>query len=148
MKRIHLANYDIDEAVNEYLKFTEIIARYPGEFVVPSLKADLIWHAHILSGVQYENDCKAFVGSVIQHRDDYSEDKLKQGEKRTAQLYRKIYLQRNTSSASCGSACFHRAHTYDQNAEDISLPGSDDFGTSSCGSSDSGGSCGGCGGGD
>ena len=50
-----------------YADFLQLAKAHPGETLVPTLDIDLIWHVHMLSPLDYRDDCKAILGRVLSH---------------------------------------------------------------------------------
>ena len=47
------------------VRFLDLMSSSPASFFVPTLDIDLVWHTHQLMNVQYETDCKRYVGRFI-----------------------------------------------------------------------------------
>ena len=53
----------IDRAISRYADFLQLARDHPREVLVPTLDIDLIWHAHMLSPLDYRDDCHALLGN-------------------------------------------------------------------------------------
>ena len=63
----------IHRAVTRYAQFLELAKAHPNETLVPTLDVDLIWHVHMLSPLDYRDDCQSMLGKLLSH-DDRMED--------------------------------------------------------------------------
>jgi len=105
----------IQTAVRRYMLFLQLAKEQPGVLLVPTLDVDLIWHAHMLSPEDYRDDCRAFLGRLLQHNDDVSEGRLEESFEQTKQLWQARFgenytmarqrADRKSASGSGGSAC-------------------------------------------
>lgn len=43
---------------------------------VPSKCQDIIWHSHMMDAENYRKDVEAYLGKLLNHKDDYSEEDL------------------------------------------------------------------------
>eukprot|EP00008_Paramoeba_atlantica_P004455 CAMPEP_0201486218 /NCGR_PEP_ID=MMETSP0151_2-20130828/10286_1 /ASSEMBLY_ACC=CAM_ASM_000257 /TAXON_ID=200890 /ORGANISM="Paramoeba atlantica, Strain 621/1 / CCAP 1560/9" /LENGTH=504 /DNA_ID=CAMNT_0047870735 /DNA_START=123 /DNA_END=1634 /DNA_ORIENTATION=- len=108
----------IDRAINRYFKFLylfrEVVERASQEerrgewgegrkkqrpVLVPTLDIDLIWHVHMLSGLDYRDDCATLFGQMFNHTANVScggGEKEKKEEERenfrvTRELWREVF---------------------------------------------------------
>ena len=63
----------INRAITRYSQFLALCEAHPGDVHVPTLDVDLIWHAHMLSPLDYREDCHDLVGRLLPH-DDQMDD--------------------------------------------------------------------------
>jgi hypothetical protein len=54
-------------AIREYRQFLSLMLWCPGISLIPSLDIDEVWHGHILSTKQYEDDCQQVFGGFRHH---------------------------------------------------------------------------------
>lgn len=59
----------IDRAVARYGQFLQLARAHPNVTLVPTLDVDLIWHVHMLSPLDYQDDCHALLGRLLAHDD-------------------------------------------------------------------------------
>ena len=59
----------INRAVTRYAQFLQLAKAHPNETLVPTLDVDLIWHVHMLSPLDYRDDCHAILGKLLSHDD-------------------------------------------------------------------------------
>lgn len=55
------------EDVDQYRRFLYLVAKYPGQVIVPTSRIDKLWHQHILNTRAYERDCIRLFGSYLHH---------------------------------------------------------------------------------
>ena len=148
-----------DKDINDYEKFLYLFKKYGREkntILVPTLKIDTIWHAHMLDHKTYVEDTRDLLGYVLDHNDALPEKDLRMQFKRIAELWEKEYKKsyRNTreevpkQQTNTCSTVIYAGHDSDHHSESPhsthGLNGDISDSWSSCGSS-----CGsGCGGGD
>lgn len=160
----------IAAAEAEYRDFLTLLARHPGETVVPwSEDLDEMWHYHILDTRKYAADCQAIFGRFINHNPHLAKgtDPHRVASRRTHERLAALRTERTRRNepatdrsadaaavASCGAAVAcgvtGGASLSDIGGGDGGGGGGDGGGGASCGGASCGGaSCGGasCGGG-
>ncbi|KAK8050282.1 hypothetical protein PG994_012012 [Apiospora phragmitis] len=70
------ARFTMEKLVVKYERFFDIAAKFPDEFVTPTLEVDLAWHTHQLSPSQYFDYSVAKTMIFIDHNDKVDEEKL------------------------------------------------------------------------
>lgn len=132
---------DVDMAVDEYRHFLFLVwvrpEKWGGPFVVPTRRADALWHQHILHTADYRAFCDALIGRYIDHHPG-----LEPG----TQMYRESIAYSRKLTLKYGADGFApnylNARTGPRGGSGPSGPGS------SCGGGcGGGGDVGGCGGG-
>ena len=87
----------IVKAVEEYKKFLLLQKKYDGkQMLVPSLRIDEIWHAHILFTKQYHEDCQKLFGKYMHHQPEtqFGRYQLSKNEnEKAADETERVYLQ-------------------------------------------------------
>ncbi|KAK7951046.1 uncharacterized protein PG986_006774 [Apiospora aurea] len=68
--------FTMEKLVAKYERFFDIAAKFPDEFVTPTLDVDLAWHTHQLSPSQYFDYSVAKTKIFIDHNDKVDEEKL------------------------------------------------------------------------
>lgn len=58
---------EADTADLDYRRFLFLTAKYPEMEIVPSGKADIFWHYHILDTMKYYDDCQNIFGYFLHH---------------------------------------------------------------------------------
>jgi len=82
----------INRAVTDYRKFLNLRRHAPeGVYLVPSVFIDYAWQAHMITPIQYAQDCMYIAGMVIGHNDAISDNVLDDHWKQTNILWRKTY---------------------------------------------------------
>lgn len=66
----------IHRAVTRYVHFLQLAKAHPHETLVPTLDVDLIWHVHMLSPLDYRDDCYAMLGRILSHDDQVRRGRL------------------------------------------------------------------------
>ena len=66
----------IDRAVTRYGQFLLLAKQNPGKTLVPTLDVDLIWHVHMLSPLDYRDDCHTLLGRLLYHDDQMAEGSI------------------------------------------------------------------------
>ncbi|CAO3634860.1 unnamed protein product [Mucor fragilis] len=69
---------DIYNAMDEYNEFLDLVKLNQDLVAVPTIKADLIWHLHMLNPLVYHMETSSIVGRVLNHDDTIPEKELKQ----------------------------------------------------------------------
>lgn len=77
----------IDRAITRYAEFLSLAKAHPGKTLVPTLDIDLIWHAHMLSPLDYRDDCHDMFGRVLSHDDQKGASELEAGFHATAERW-------------------------------------------------------------
>lgn len=77
----------IDRAISRYADFLQLARDHPREVLVPTLDIDLIWHAHMLSPLDYRDDCHALLGRLLSHDDQKEALELKDAFDATAERW-------------------------------------------------------------
>ncbi|KAL4783853.1 hypothetical protein BJX76DRAFT_348301 [Aspergillus varians] len=75
-------------AVDRYDKFLHLFHLYPGQFIVPTLDVDLVWHTHQCSSQNYRTFVTDRVGRFINHDDKIGRGTLDHGFTHAEQWYR------------------------------------------------------------
>lgn len=101
--------FRISAAEHDYRQFLFLIAKHPGETIVPwNNDLDEFWHQHILDTRQYEKDCQRLFGKYIHHNPhiEKTPTQYTTAIDRTAELRQKEFNKSGQSSAqsSCGTA--------------------------------------------
>ncbi|KAL7308867.1 hypothetical protein PS15m_011006 [Mucor circinelloides] len=79
---------DITNAIDEYQEFLSLIEANRDLVAVPTMKADLIWHLHMLNPSVYHKETILALGHVLNHNDDIPENELKQHAKDTQKRWK------------------------------------------------------------
>jgi len=58
---------DADQDVALYRCFLKLCVLYPGVALVPTMRLDHVWHAHMLDTAKYRADCEAVLGRFMDH---------------------------------------------------------------------------------
>ncbi|KAL9555276.1 hypothetical protein MBANPS3_002429 [Mucor bainieri] len=69
---------DISVAIDEYREFLDLVRANQDLVAVPTMKADLIWHLHMLNPYVYRTETLSIVGSMLDHNDNIPEKELRQ----------------------------------------------------------------------
>ena len=77
----------IDRAINRYSDFLQLARDHPGKALVPTLDIDLIWHVHMLSPLDYRDDCHEILGRLLSHDDQKGALELKHSFDATAERW-------------------------------------------------------------
>ena len=100
----------LDRAVDRYCEFLALAAENPNQMLVPTLDIDLIWHVHMLSANDYEEDCHALLGRLLNHDAELSEAEIAGAFAKTQELYAATHgadyvlnKRAATDSGSCDS---------------------------------------------
>lgn len=152
--------HNLDKIEVEYRQFLYLIAKNPGQTVVPWSEAmDDFWHEHILDTAKYEKDCNEIFGRYIHHNPHLSVGSRPQvvAFAQTKKMYKDAFggKVKNSSYSShsdvscsvmvfCGSDSHSSSHS--SHSHGSSCGASCGSSGSSCGAS-CGASCGGGGGG-
>jgi len=94
--------------IDKYLKFLELIKKYPNDSLSPTLDIDIVWHGHMLNSNIYVEDMQNMFGYILGHDDDMkngTKDKFEQTDKLWQENYRSPYIAKNNSS--CGPVFCH-----------------------------------------
>ena len=170
-----LKSYNKSQWIREYIAFLKLYRDHKGRVLVPTLKQDFIWHAHMQDHEAYIRDTQRIVGFILNHDDDIPEDKLLKFSKETEEIKKSQKAAKAAKAAKTSSIPDKPATppSYSTNTDDTYYPvyiapvavySSDNYdcyqstsdnksncggGASSCGSSCGGGGGGGssCGGG-
>lgn len=143
----------ITAADAEYRKFLWLLARYPGEMMVPwSQDMDEFWHQHILNTVNYTAMCKKLFGKYIDHTPEDTGNAAAQHRARhkTSERYQREFDKgrstTTTQNSGCSSSVFASCSAYDSGGSD-SHSGGHSCASHGCAADGCGSSCGGgCGG--
>eukprot|EP00961_Rhodomonas_salina_P000362 4943-Rhodomonas_salina.1 len=86
----------LHRAVERYVKFLQLSAKFPSLFVVPTYDIDVVWHTHMAFPEQYKTDTVALTGKLFNHDDSDGEDrsaesKLIQSTQATQRLWCQTY---------------------------------------------------------
>uniref|UniRef100_A0A7S1QN65 Uncharacterized protein n=1 Tax=Alexandrium catenella TaxID=2925 RepID=A0A7S1QN65_ALECA len=103
----------IQTAVGRYSQFLALAKDNPGVILVPTLDVDLVWHAHMLSPADYQEDCQQLLGRLLSHNDALAAGEIETSFKATKALWQQRfgspYVQErkegNTGTAVGGSGC-------------------------------------------
>ena len=80
----------IDRAIVRYSDFLQLARDHPGKgprALVPTLDIDLIWHVHMLSPLDYRDDCYELLGHLLSHDDQKDALELKDAFDATAERW-------------------------------------------------------------
>jgi hypothetical protein len=78
------------QAQQQYLRHLWLCYEHPDEAIAPStMRADLVWHQHILDTVRYRDDCEKIFGRFLDHVPFYTDYTAEEAEmlRRTYQYY-------------------------------------------------------------
>ena len=81
----------MERAFGKYLQFWGVIAKHPGQVVVPTLNIDLAWHTHMLVPREYWKWSVDFTKRFVAHDDKLEEAKIGDGFRWTCTMWRKMY---------------------------------------------------------
>lgn len=102
---------EADRRELEYKRFLALVAKYPGEAIVPNKEVDRFWHAHILDTMKYAEDCHKVFGYFLHHfpyfgmRDEEDAANLANASEKTQALYRQEFgTSEQQGTAYCGVA--------------------------------------------
>jgi hypothetical protein len=107
----------IERAVTRYGHFLALARAHPGEMLVPTLDVDLIWHVHMLTPLDYRDDCEAMLGRLLSHDAQVGDTELAHAFERTKSRWRASHdtsyvvpyalwpdaPHRSTAYSGCGS---------------------------------------------
>jgi hypothetical protein len=62
-----MALADADQGVSYYRAFLKLCAAYPERSIVPTMKVDEVWHAHIGDTAKYREDCQHVFSKPLDH---------------------------------------------------------------------------------
>ena len=97
----------VEEAEQEYRRFLMLVAAFPGAKIVPTVKADIFWHEHILNTRRYFADSDLIFGFYLHHSPVSSKNEFEKHNlavRKTRLLYRLYFGQGlHTSTASCSN---------------------------------------------
>ena len=154
-----------EEDLTTYEKFIYLFKRHK-TMLVPTLKTDIIWHAHMLNSPQYVADTTSALGYILNHDDEVSKTELRRALANTANIWKNefgqgfgpygalalagsgVYIAQSgiTVNRNSDSGC---TGTPDVTSAIMMASSNSSCGASSCGGGGScggGSSCGGCGG--
>ena len=98
----------IERAVDRYCQFLQLAQEHPNELLVPTLDVDLIWHVHMLSPLDYRDDCQAMLGRILSHDDQMAEGRLASAFQATKDKWHAAhgtpYIWREPASGSSGGS--------------------------------------------
>lgn len=95
---------DAARAEDLYRKFLTLVARHPGEFMVPPVVVDHVWHAHITFTRQYMADCDKLFGAYLHHTPS-SEDLSEQFRTGTLAYMAAEFGEHLTGLEACAGGC-------------------------------------------
>lgn len=119
-----------------YRRFLFLVAKYPGETIVPTKEVDEVWHTHILDTHKYFQDCEAVFGEYLHHfpylgtRGEQDRQDLETAFFRTLALFEFHFNEtplnstKNSRSAicsSCAASCGEKGITYARKGGDLSI---------------------------
>ena len=81
----------IDNAVTRYAQFLELAKLHPNKTIVPTLDVDLIWHAHMLTPLDYRDDCINMLGKVLSHDAQMGEGEIATAFEQTKERWHQAY---------------------------------------------------------
>lgn len=93
----------IEAADAEYRKFLWLLARYPGEMMVPwNQDMDEFWHQHILNTANYTAMCKKLFGKYIDHtpEDEGNAAAQHQASHKTSERYQREFDKGRTTNGA------------------------------------------------
>jgi len=67
ISKLKWQDLEADMVLVEYVRFLRMVASGRQSSLVPSLKVDEVWHAHILHTAMYAKDCQRIAGRFIHH---------------------------------------------------------------------------------
>merc|ERR1712150_180482 len=82
----------IENAIERYLNFLVLAKNSKGDILVPTLDIDLIWHVHMLSPLDYNEDCET-IGYVLNHDVTIENSILESQMQKTQDLWYKQYQE-------------------------------------------------------
>jgi len=146
-----LSSSDSAQAMDDYRHFLLLlwlnITLSNGEFIVPTERADAIWHEHILFTKEYREFCNALVGHFVDHVPglEKGSEPFNKAVEHTRSVNRDYGSDGFTPMylASCGGISTNKTTSQTDNASpDVSHDSSPLSGASNC-SAGCGGGCGG-----
>ena len=57
----------LKNGLGRYQKFMDLKAKYPDQFLVPTIDIECIWMSHLMRPLIYQKDCKKLYGKVVDH---------------------------------------------------------------------------------
>lgn len=83
---------DVSRAIDRYVRFFQLAAKYKNQSHAPTRDIDVIWHLHMLSPRAYYQDCMDTFGEIFDHdggfgKGDGELDQLKDVFRSTAELW-------------------------------------------------------------
>lgn len=137
----------IHECIEDYIRFLHFSNKE--RIIVPRLKEDFVWHAHMNNAIKYQADMDLIFGYILDHDDSISDEKLKELRERRKQLEPKAE-KNETVGGGCGSSCSSWPEYKKKSPDPVEVTQDIQSSSGDSGDSgDSGSSCSsGCGGGD
>jgi len=81
----------VERAIERYGQFLALAKEQPDTLLVPTLDVDLIWHVHMLSPVDYREDCEALLGRQLKHDATLPAATIEDGFKATQQRWQEAF---------------------------------------------------------
>jgi hypothetical protein len=92
-------NHNIHKWIKSYTSFLKLCKKNPSKKIIPTLKQDFVWHAHMQYNNNYILDMVNFVGFILDHDDNISDAQLKKLTRETEYIRKGIEYTENDDSS-------------------------------------------------
>jgi hypothetical protein len=84
----------------QYIKFLNLVHKYPSEFLVPPFEVEAFWQTHLIRPDMYEADCNYLFGELIPHRIETCRERAEEGRGRARELWELAYSEDESANTT------------------------------------------------